>query len=97
YGAFLLVNTSFARANPIEGTARTFSPRAGYDPSAGEARVRFVRLWAGYRRCQLSVVELVHRLTCELPHVPVVVRPHPGEDEGFYHAVFAGLPQVHVV
>jgi surface carbohydrate biosynthesis protein len=97
YGDFVLINTNFAWANNRHGNRGTFSRRFYYDPANGEKRLDHVRQWGFTWRVLSGMVELVTRLSVEMPHLNYVFRPHPSENMAFYQSIFEHVPNVHVV
>jgi surface carbohydrate biosynthesis protein len=95
-GDFILLNTNLTTANNGLGMAYSFSTRWGYDPSVPAKADYAVKYWAHSSRILIGFVQLVHRLSREIPHVTIVVRPHPSEDHQFYRTVFVGLDNVRI-
>jgi surface carbohydrate biosynthesis protein len=98
YGDFLLVNTSYGFGNHESGAGPVLAlKRDGRSrPGDADARERMAR-WLRERHIQADMLSLVYRLALEEPKHPIVIRPHPAEDQDVYRAVFAGLDNVHVV
>lgn len=97
YGDFILINTNLARANNKLGPRFVFSPYSGYHRDRPETRRETVEMWTYKTHMLTAFVNLVHRLSHEFPDTPIVVRPHPSEDDQFYRLVFDGLENVRVV
>ncbi|MFU8804295.1 MAG: surface carbohydrate biosynthesis protein [Bradymonadaceae bacterium] len=97
YGDFILINTNLARANNKMGPGFVFSPSSGYHRNQPATRQETVEMWTYKTHVLTAFVQLVHRLNHEFPHTPIVVRPHPSENDDFYRLVFNGLENVHVV
>lgn len=95
-GDFVLLNTNLATANNGLGLTYSFSRRWGYDPADPAKRLAAVKFWRHTSEILGNFVQLVHRLSDELPQLKIVVRPHPSESQQFYRTVFAGLPNVEV-
>ena len=96
FGDFVLINSNFAIANTPLGMAGTFHKALGYDPKDPVLREQFVAMWGRIARGLPRFVELVHKLSIRRPDVNFVFRPHPSDDERYYHAVFAGIPNIHI-
>lgn len=96
FGDFVLINSNFAIANTPLGMRGTFHKALGYDAKDPVLREQFVAMWGRIARGLPRFVELVHKLSIKRPDVNFVFRPHPSDDESYYHAVFADIPNIHV-
>jgi surface carbohydrate biosynthesis protein len=96
-GPFVLVNTSFARANHHQGIRQVFSDREHYFPERLDARLRSIGFWALQSHGLVDFVDLVHRIAAEAPQRKIVVRRHPSESETLYETVFRGVQNVYVI
>ena len=97
FGRFVLVNTSFARANHHQGLRQAFSRREHYFVDDPGARLRAVGIWSLQSHGLVDFVDLVHRLAAANSERNIVVRKHPSESAELYETVFAGVNNIHVV
>jgi surface carbohydrate biosynthesis protein len=97
YGDFVLVNTNFSLANNGVGPEYVFRRAAGYDVQSPERRLDHVSQWAHACHTLANLIQLVTRLSVELPNCTFVVRPHPSESPRLYEAIFRDVPNVKVV
>jgi surface carbohydrate biosynthesis protein len=97
FGDFVLINTSLAKANNQLGIDYAFSPRSGYRAHSEEGRDFVLRSWERQTLALVAFVKLIHRLSNMLSGRKIVVRPHPSENQQFYHTVLAGLDNVFVI
>lgn len=93
-GPFILINTSFPRANHHQGVQTVFSGREHYFVDDPAARLRAVGLWAVQSRGLTAFVQMVHEAAVQLKSYRFVVRHHPSESADFYKAVFTGVDNV---
>ena len=96
YSPYVLVNTSFARANHGHGLEQIFHKNTGYSPNDPVNSQLAIRKWAFQNRSLTDIIELVDHLERESPHLNIVVRPHPSETTQFYESIFAGRPRIFV-
>lgn len=97
YGAYLLVNTNQSWANNSRGLKDTFRSDFGYGTANPVAHMNHVRMWAHGMQILAGMVCLVHRLAQQYPHLKIIVRPHPSENQGFYREALHGVRNVHVI
>jgi surface carbohydrate biosynthesis protein len=97
YGDFILINTNFAWANHARHTRFIFSKPWGYEPENPTRRMDHVNQWGFTWRVLSGMVELVTRLSVEMPHLNYVFRPHPSENLSFYQTIFSDVQNVHVM
>ena len=97
FGRYVLVNTSFARANHHQGMKQAFSRREHYFVDDVAARLRAVGIWSLQSHGLVDFVELVHRLAAANGERNIIVRKHPSESAELYETVFAGVHNIHVV
>lgn len=93
-GPFILVNTSFPRANHHQGVQTVFSRREHYFADDSAARLRAVGLWAVQSNGLTAFVQMVHEAAVRLKSYRFVVRHHPSESAEFYKSVFTGVDNV---
>ncbi|HEX8237815.1 MAG TPA: surface carbohydrate biosynthesis protein [Abditibacteriaceae bacterium] len=96
YGDFVLINTNFSQVNHHSGPPRIFSERWGYRADDPQKRLDFFDRWRHLSFTLTNFVRLTNRLSVEFPHINIVLRPHPSENQNFYRAAFDGVPNVHV-
>ena len=102
YGDFILVNTNFGDVNPYIPDIGLFqTAQAGKSAPLGQAGKGMPREFAqGFFHHKQAVLKdflaLMPRLEQAFPEVTIVVRPHPSEDVGIYHALSTKCRRVRV-
>ena len=86
HGRVILVNTSYARANPALGIRDTFAKHRNYAVDDQESRRYGIGYWAYETQTMAAVVRLCARLASEHPNCTLVVRPHPAESIDLYES-----------
>jgi surface carbohydrate biosynthesis protein len=98
YGDFVIVNTNFALSNNRSGLKAAFSSRFFYDdPRNAVKRMDHVSHWSHIWHITVNFVQLITRLSIEMPQLNYIIRPHPSENAQFYKTIFAGVDNVQVV
>lgn len=96
YGRFVLINTNFSRFSHIDGSGRYFRPP--WTPSNDVIKRHYASDYLAYDTCQFaSFIQLVDRLEAQLPHLNIILRPHPSEETRFFSDIFKQFERVHVV
>lgn len=94
---FVLINTNLVLANSCMGLSDTFSAVRNYDPASAQSRLDHFAKWGHNNRILVGFVEMINRVSLELPSVHFVVRPHPAENHDYYKEIFRGIGNVSVV
>lgn len=99
FGDYLLVNTNFGLINSIWGDQiKQVYINTGFlkeenieDEKAFEEQLR----WETHNRSEL--IAAIKKLSVELDHLKIIIRPHPAEVIDFWNGVFSGHGNVHVI
>jgi surface carbohydrate biosynthesis protein len=103
YGDFILINTNFNHVNAFYPSQNLLQPvkDPGEQARFGQAARGMTREYAeGFRDHKQAVFEDFQKLIPELEHAfpdhPIVVRPHPTENQNIYHDIAARCRRVRV-
>lgn len=91
---YILVNANFPLVNPR--FVRSTSHERDTLVAAGWNADYVDRLIDEMRQAHERYIKEIQRLALALPHKPVLVRPHPFENDEVYRQAFAGCPNVTV-
>jgi surface carbohydrate biosynthesis protein len=96
FGSFVLINTNFGHGNYASGNGYFFEPPR--TPLNDRAKRRYFTDYFAYDTIQYaSFIRLVDHLETHLPHLNIVVRPHPSEETHYYTDLLKRFERVHVV
>jgi surface carbohydrate biosynthesis protein len=101
YGDFILVNTNFNHVNAFSPDLNLLVKKPGEEPKFGRAAKGMSREYAeGLRDHKQAIFEsfqkLIPTLETAFPESPIIVRPHPTENQEIYLTVASQCERVRV-
>ena len=96
YGEFVLINSTFTRANNCLGIEDTFSPRMRYEANDKIKSKIAISRWAYAAKTQAEYMNALFQLSMSHPNTNFIFRPHPSESHVIYNAIFKKSKNVHI-
>jgi len=98
FGAFILINTNFARYNHYFGRDKTMGILKTRGLVRDEKDEAFFRGWVDFLgQVFHSFEDMLPLLARAFPDRNIVLRPHPSENHATWRRIAAGIPNVHVI
>lgn len=98
FGEFILINTNFGRLNHYLPGRSIVLPTGPGDPGKNIGRNDLpAPIWAYRKELFDAFRTMVPELAGRLPHLGIVIRPHPAENQETWRSVAAGCSNVTVV
>lgn len=98
YGRYVLVVSSFSRVNLINGTLDDFAQNVSKRVSLGPEESVFLRQSLDHTDAIFQAFKtLIPGLATAFPDTPIVVRPHPAENQKTWSQYASNFNNVHVI
>lgn len=101
HGPFILVNTNYASINPFDYDAYTYFRRCigvGVLDPGNAAEMEMFHGQCLWEKQNLRVlIAFIRKMAAEHPEIPIVLRPHPSENQAIWHSSLGNLSSLYIV
>lgn len=98
YGRFIIINSSFSRANRMPGTPDVVELLRARGTLGGDEQIEFYRGWINHLNLlKEQFIKMLPVLARSFPNHLVVLRPHPSEDQEVWCEAANGISNLRVV
>lgn len=98
FGRYIVLVSSFSRVNLSAGSLDDFARNVVGRLSLGPTEAAFLRDSLDHTdKIFQAFKDMIPRLAAAFPDLPIILRPHPSENQKTWHKLAVGLPNVHVI
>lgn len=101
HGPFILINTNYASINPFDYDAYTYFRRCvgvGVLNPGSVTEMEMFHSQCLWEQQNLRVlISFIHKMATEHSEIPIVLRPHPSENQAIWHSSLGNLSSLHIV